>query len=342
MYRYSLDKSSKKFLCPGCGKKTFVRFKDNETGYYCDDEAYGRCDRETSCQYILSPKEDKTLYNYTPPVIVRREPTYHSHSLVTATGRGFAANNLIQFLKSVFGSEAVKEAVLKYLIGTSKEFGGGAMVYWQVDNKANVRAGKVMQYHLSTGKRVKDAEGRGRLNWVHKLLKLKDFELSQCLFGLHLVNETSTDSIALVESEKSALILSMCYPMYTWLATGGKQNFKEDMLNPIKQYKIVAFPDKGELMDWQHKARALEAKDFRITVSTALEYKEQYPEGTDLADIEVMKRQNDPDFIYRQKGYTDTEIAVHRIKSKQASLQLLIDTFDLTDQKGNDIRSIVI
>jgi hypothetical protein len=30
------------------------------------------------------------------------------------------------------------------------------------------------------------------------------------------------------------------------LATGSKQGFKQSMLEPIKQFKIVAFPDKSE------------------------------------------------------------------------------------------------
>ena len=30
-FRYSLDKSSKKFVCPNCNKKTFVLYIDTET-----------------------------------------------------------------------------------------------------------------------------------------------------------------------------------------------------------------------------------------------------------------------------------------------------------------------
>jgi transcription elongation factor Elf1 len=34
IYKYSLDKSSRKFICPNCNKKTFVKFIDNETNQY--------------------------------------------------------------------------------------------------------------------------------------------------------------------------------------------------------------------------------------------------------------------------------------------------------------------
>ena len=49
-YKYHLDKSSKKFNCPQCDKKRFVKYIETETGHYADSQ-YGRCDRETSCGY---------------------------------------------------------------------------------------------------------------------------------------------------------------------------------------------------------------------------------------------------------------------------------------------------
>lgn len=56
-YRYQLDKSSKKYRCPKCGKMRFVRFIDTSTGNYLPS-AYGRCDREANCNYFYSPNND--------------------------------------------------------------------------------------------------------------------------------------------------------------------------------------------------------------------------------------------------------------------------------------------
>jgi len=54
--RFSLDKSSKKFTCPSCGKhKRFTRYKDNELNQYLSDEI-GICDRKDSCQHHIPPR----------------------------------------------------------------------------------------------------------------------------------------------------------------------------------------------------------------------------------------------------------------------------------------------
>ena len=56
MYRYKLDKSSRKFACPNCDKRRFVRYIETETQEYMPDH-FGRCDREISCGEHNSPIE---------------------------------------------------------------------------------------------------------------------------------------------------------------------------------------------------------------------------------------------------------------------------------------------
>ena len=57
MFRYELDKSSKKFHCPQCGQKRFVKYRDLLTEEYLSEE-YGRCDRVNNCQYHNAPKNE--------------------------------------------------------------------------------------------------------------------------------------------------------------------------------------------------------------------------------------------------------------------------------------------
>jgi hypothetical protein len=61
-YRYILDKSSKKFPCPVCLKKTFVKYIENETGEYIAGN-YGKCDREANCNtQVLPPLETRCCF----------------------------------------------------------------------------------------------------------------------------------------------------------------------------------------------------------------------------------------------------------------------------------------
>lgn len=344
IYRYNLDKSSKKFHCPRCDKKTFVRFIDNETKNYLSHE-FGRCDRENKCAYFSTPKgEYKNTYEvkFIPPPVT----SYHDYNLVTTSGRNFKQNNFIQFLKSLFTNDEVKEAIGKYLIGTDEHW-NGATIFWQIDNKENVRHGKVMLYDAITGKRKKNQQGKAFINSVRSILKLKDFNLKQCLFGLHQINETESRTVAIVEGEKTAIIMSIFKPEYVWLSTGSVQGFKYEMLKPLKNYKIIAFPDKSEYYDWQNKSIELNGFGFNITVSQWLE-STNYPKGTDLADVYLdevgtlptiaptIVPKVVPTIVPKPSTIiqTETERKVKRIAKNNPNILLLIKEFDLTDENG--------
>jgi len=340
-YRYSLDKTSKKHHCPRCTKKRFVRYVDNETGKYLPLE-FGRCDRENSCGYWGTPKGEYTNtfeINYTPP-----PPTsYHPLKLVKQSGRNFKQNNFIQFLKRLFSEDEVKDAILKYLIGTSKLW-NGATVFWQIDNEKRVRHGKIMLYDADTGKRAKDANGKAYINSVRSTLKLKDFNLKQCLFGLHLINETETRTVAIVEGEKTAVIMSLFKPEYVWLATGSKQGFKYEMLKPLKSFKVIAFPDKSEYSDWQDKAMELKDLGFDISVSKYLE-DTAYPKGADLADVFIDEVRIEPNPTSTRARSCKKTSSTENIKTTAENIALklakinpaiktLIKEFELTDTNG--------
>ena len=59
--------------------------------------------------------------------------------------------------------------------------------------------------------------------WVHTNLKAAyllqpEWRLTQCLFGEHLLNDKDkvNATVALVESEKTAVICSLLLPEYIW------------------------------------------------------------------------------------------------------------------------------
>jgi hypothetical protein len=60
-YRYILDTSPRKYRCPGCGKKRFVRYVDTATGELLPEQ-YGRCDREANCGHHEPPPLETKCY----------------------------------------------------------------------------------------------------------------------------------------------------------------------------------------------------------------------------------------------------------------------------------------
>ena len=353
VYKYTLDKGSKKFLCPNCTKKTFVLYIDTDTGNYLPDD-FGKCDREQNCNYHKAPPKGKrafliaflglnsitdkackltdlngivsivpksqileqtkndcwitewhlqtSIINYlsneskyfntdevsffnevktvqqSPPV----KPSFHSLELLNKMYfESPQIDNLTEFLKSKFSKDEVFKAMQCYFITGTNHFWNNATVFWQINNKEQIQGAKTMLYDRFTGKRIK--EPYNHINWLHKATKEPDFSLCQCLFGLHRINEDYQKTIAIVESEKTAIIMSIFLPQYIWLATGSKGNFKFELLQPLKKRNVIAFPDKGEYNNWLNKATELNALNFKIAVSDLIELND-FENGFDLAD----------------------------------------------------------
>ncbi len=101
-----------------------------------------------------------------------------------------------------------------------------------------------MLYNPTTGHRVK--EPRSYVSWVHTELELEHFNMKQCLFGEHLLAGYPTKAVAIVESEKSALVASHFMPDFVWLATGGIHGcFKADTVGVLKNRAVILCPDLG-------------------------------------------------------------------------------------------------
>ncbi|WP_284041562.1 DUF6371 domain-containing protein, partial [Polaribacter sp. Z014] len=260
-YKYSLDRTSKKFVCPNCHKKTFVKFIDKETKHYLND-IDGRCDRESKCGYFKKPSNNICITNNNNSITTVIQPTYHSKDIAVKYCDTLQQSSFITYLLSTFSVKSVIQAIKTYNIGITN-YWQGATIFWQIDTKKKIRGGKIMLYNCNTGKRVK--QPYNHVSWMHKQLKLDNFVLQQCLFGLHQINNISKDdTICIVESEKTAVIMSIVIPNFLWLATGSKTGFKKEMLQPIKEYKVIAYPDKTEYKSWNEKAILLNKEGFTI------------------------------------------------------------------------------
>lgn len=179
-----------------------------------------------------------------------------------------------------------------------------SVVFWQIDHDGNVCDGKVMHYDNDCH-RSKDTAKRPTT--MSALLKSQrdhdgnqelrsDWRGHSCLFGEHLIAESTAGSIvAIVESEKTAVILSEWFPEVggspvTWLATGGVNHFNVSLLAPIADRRIVVFPDTDTTGDTYRRWQAIAQKAptrHPVYVSPLLERHattQQKAQKADLAD----------------------------------------------------------
>jgi hypothetical protein len=279
---------------PNCGKgKTFSLYIDTETGEHIHPTV-GRCNRESNCGHHYTPKQYFQDNNisfdipqpkaYKPrPVTPQPKPvSFIPVEVFKASLKAHETNHFVQFLINLFGVEVASQLVSRYFIATSKHW-NGATVFWQIDIQGKVRTGKIMLYSPVTGKRVKNLELP--VYWVHKALKQPEFELKQCLFGEHLLID-KTKPVAIVESEKTAVIASVYLPQFIWVAVGSLNNLNAEKCSILRGRTVTLFPDLNGFEKWSSKAKEL-SRLATFTVSDLLERKATEAErkqGFDLAD----------------------------------------------------------
>lgn len=301
-----------RYRCPSCQQrdKTFSRYIDTETGEHIHPSV-GRCNRESNCGHHYTPKQyfqDNNISFDTPqpkaykPRPVKPQPKPFSFIPVEVFKQSLQVkknvlqvaetNHFVKFLIDLFGVEVAIELISLYFIATSKHW-NGATVFWQIDTRGKVRTGKIIQYEIINSgfsiigkdcKRVKT--NKPPVYWVHTALKISDFK--QCFFGEHLLID-KTKPVAIVESEKTAVIASVYLPQFIWLAAGSKDGLNVEKCSILKGRTVTLFPDLNGFDKWSSKAKELSSRFIGtiFTVSDLLERKATEAErkqGFDLAD----------------------------------------------------------
>ena len=228
-----------------------------------------------------------------------------------------------EFCKSVVSSGYLSKGQLhrsaaRYRLGATKD---GGVIFWQIDDHQQVHTGKIMYYQSDCHR-----DKQHHPTWVHCLMKDQlppNYEFHPCLFGLHLLSNTNHSDlpdnkfsnslilennksvqsvksvvnikgVCIVESEKSAVILSEKFPDFVWLSCGGLQAFKAELLAPLVDYKVIIFPDTDSTGDtyrqWSQvatEAQRLYKFHYPLRISRLLEdhaSPEQKQRKIDLVD----------------------------------------------------------
>jgi len=322
LYKYHLDKSSKKFACPQCRHKSFVRYKDDNNNYL--PEHVGRCDREHKCAHHYPPKQ--YFADNAPPaapaisnnIAVEERIDYVPQALWQCSLQGYGQSNFMQYLITLFGKPLAMGVAAQYKVARSMQDGGKAVIFWQSDIQGNIRSGKIVAYNPQTGKRIKDeaealATGTGLRDskgsftaclsvnpLVKKATGNKALNLVQCFFGEHLLSVHPHKPVGIVESEKTAIICAILMPNMVWLATGGANGCKwreYAVYKALAGRDVTLYPDHGYYNraknitcydEWMQRAQHIRqriAGHFAVSAEVEGRLRNELREDRDLADI---------------------------------------------------------
>jgi hypothetical protein len=293
-----------------CGRENNCGYHYKPGQYFEAEGGWRRAQGVTGHRVFKAQKKTPTA-----PRHAQTQPqTYIHPEIVDATLVKYERNNFVQYLLGAFDFDVVYQLICRYRIGTARHW-KGATIFWQIDTEGFVRTGKVMLYDTATGKRVK--KPFSHITWVHSLLMrnaegqvrndltmrneedkktsaigipTSEFKLKQCLFGEHLLKQYPDKEVAIVESEKTAIIASAYNDSFVWLAAGSINNLNTEICKPLQGRTVILYPDLGAYEKWKAKARHLQAhlKGSVFTVSRLLENianTDQRQQGYDLGDL---------------------------------------------------------
>ena len=310
-----------RYTCPACNQQhSFTRYITDGGDYLSDD--VGRCDRETKCGYHYKPKEyfadNPTMFvgvgkgnakakkrsraNYG---FADKNGSQSKYKTETATDKpdfipfeqfkltlgNYDRNAFVQFLLNLFPDciEEIQDALKMYLVGTFDDY----TCFPSIDRLNRVCRAKLIRFNRATGKRLK---GKYDTSSLPAKLKLKeDFNYKQIFFGEHLLPKYPNKPVAVVEAEKTAIIASLCFPEFVWLASNSKSWLKVERLKRLGKRQIVLYPDADGFEFWQAIALDGKRQGLTIKVSNLIENHatdEQKTNGYDLADY-LINQQNE-------------------------------------------------
>ena len=140
--------------------------------------------------------------------------------------------------------EQMHNAAERYLLGKTRS---GQPIFWMLDDMQTP-----LDAHIGTA------------TWMSSLLKRREpmlqyWQVQHCLFGLHLLmsdvrcmkedvafheplNMNREPSIAIVESEASAVVLSELFPECIWMAYATTLHLSPDLFTPLEGRTVTLYP----------------------------------------------------------------------------------------------------
>lgn len=295
-YKFILDRFSRKFPCPTCDKRTWVRYVECQTGDFIPIK-YGRCDREIKCGYFQPP--DKEAYNNltcdkfqislgsrqnqkpSKKVYIKRNNIPFDVMKQTLHSDSYMQNSFIEYLRNhcefPFKQSELEKVIGLYYLGTiSTGLMSGAATFPFIDRNHNIQAIQIKKFDSNNHTVM--------TNFIHNILihnysvssipipewldtYLKNPKFVSCLFGEHLLDRFPNNPLAIVEAPKTAIYGTLYFGFpenpcnLLWLSCYNVSGLTTERCAPLKGRKVYLFPDlsgDGKVFNlWTKKAKEL-------------------------------------------------------------------------------------
>ena len=309
-YKFSLDKSSKKYQCPQCGKKSLVRYIDGDGDL--QSEEYGRCDREVNCGYILYPESEGEQKPFIPKP--PKPQVYFPEDVFIKTLQNIDQSNLYKnLLKLGVSKELLNKTFEDYKIGalTNGKY-SGAVTFPFIDHLQRINSVQVKMFDENN--KTTDQ------TWLHSILyhyyknktKIPEWitryydneKKTNCLFGEHLLDKYSTKDIIIAESPKNAILGTFFMPEYLWMASGSLRTLSVSKLKKLRGRNVLLIPDTSvdnvAFDEWELIAQGAVDAGLNVKMLTFLEdiaTIEQKTAGYDIADYITEELKREPETL---------------------------------------------
>lgn len=171
---------------------------------------------------------------------------------------GNKLKGLMPYLRQYFADEELLGLIDRYRLGCLHK---DRIVYPFFDIEGRLRIMRTVRYD-DKGKRTKNGissahgflKGTGVINarWKER----------PCVFGEHLLTEYPDCPVAIVSSEKLAIVCALLVPSCIWLATGGDSHIKEVGLikEHLNRRTVYMLPSKGQYKHWCEETKRYQVK----------------------------------------------------------------------------------
>lgn len=207
-------------------------------------------------------------------------------------------NSLCDCLVHLFDRNRVEEVAMRYRLGRYNIFGNNRFTLFpNIDANGNVCNIKAQVYNSNVNSECFCHCDKKRIYWIGTMLEKDGLVTGEgefsgkCLFGEHLIRDSPSSTIALVESPKNAIIGALYMPDYLWVAAGNASQISgEGILEPLRGRDVIVYPDRDAIGMWKEALRPMK-KLANFCVSDFCEtHAAVGQEKFDIADYIINKR----------------------------------------------------